>query len=52
MFGEELRIRSEVIEDAEGWERGIQGRGEEEECVGDEECVLRGWLRTRPGCVE
>ena len=32
-----VRIRSEVIEDAEGWQRGVQGRGEEEECVGDEE---------------
>ena len=36
-----MRIRFEVIEDAEDWQRGIQGRGEEEECVGDEEYVLR-----------
>ena len=41
MFGEELKIRSEVIEDAEDRQRGVQGRGEEEECVGDEEWVLR-----------
>ena len=47
-----MRNRSEVIEDAEDRQRGAQGRGEEEECVGDEECVLRGWLRTRPGRVE
>ena len=36
-----MRSRFEVIEGAEDWQRGVQGRGEEE-CVGDEECVLRG----------